>query len=43
MLLPQMVFFRAMHVFLKLSCLGIFGANRAHTHLETPKLHEVLL
>jgi hypothetical protein len=37
-LITEMVFFGEIHVFLKLSSIGIFGANIAHLHLERPKL-----
>jgi hypothetical protein len=35
--------FGEIHVFLQLSWVDLFGANRAYLHLETPKLEEVFL
>jgi hypothetical protein len=36
-------FFGEIHVLHQFNCIGLFGANRACLHLETPKLKEVYL
>jgi hypothetical protein len=42
-LLTQMVFFGEMHVFLQLSWIELFGANRVYLHLENYHLQAVFL
>jgi hypothetical protein len=38
-----MVFIGEIHVFLQLRGIGLFGANTAYLHLETPNFPEVSL
>ena len=42
-LLAYVVLLGEVHMFLELSWIGLFGANIAYVHLETPQLQEVFL